>query len=431
MGIKQVGGTILSVINKRKRSIFNVGYYFMASFIPMLINLFLSPVYSIYLSAEDFAITGYFTSFTSLLGPLILFYMNQYYMREYYFREADKRRNLRAMAFKSLLVYPFIIMGICLLGIYLYMLKFNADTKMPFSPYALLALLPLALAGVYRLELIDCKVQRRANDYFKISITNTALLVLFSVLFIVVMKWGAFGKMAGAVVPALILFIWSFIRHKDLLKEKFDWKSFKYSIVFCAPLVVAAMMEFFSSGYDKVYLERYVSLDQLGIYTIGLTIAGYLNAFSTAIGETFNPDIYESIAKKDNKRAIRFILIQIGIMIVIVILFILFAKVAIYILTAGRYVDSTPYARIASLSSITTLTYVSVTPFILSAKKTKIILYTKILGSIACILTYSVLITRFGLFGAVWGFVICPLFFTTFSLLFYLISTKNLLKINK
>ena len=394
----------------------------------MLINLFLSPVYSIYLSAEDFAITGYFTSFTGLLGPLILFYMNQYYMREYYFRDAGERRNLRSMAFKSLLVYPFIIMGLCLLGIYLYMVLFNSDTEIPFSPYALLALLPLALAGIYRLELIDCKVQRRANDYFKISIVNTGLLVLFSVLFIVVMKLGAFGKMAGAVVPALIMFIWSFCRHKDLLKEKFDWKSFKFAIVFCIPLVLAAMLEFFSSGYDKVYLERFVELDQLGLYTIGLTIAGYLNAFSTAIGETFNPDIYESIANKDNKRAIKFILVQIGIMIVIVIVFIFLAKFAIYILTAGRYVDSTPYARIASLSSITALTYVSVTPFILSAKKTKIILYTKILGSIACIGTYSILISRFGLYGAAWGFVICPLYYTVLAVLFYIIGKRKSLK---
>lgn len=424
MGVKQIGGTVISLVKKRKGSILNVGYYFLASFIPMIINLFLSPVYSIYLSAEDFAITGYFTSFTGLLGPLILFYMNQYYMREYYFREAGERRNLRAMAFKSLLVYPFIIMGICLLGIYLYMVIFNSDTKMPFSPYALLALLPLALAGIYRLELIDCKVQRRANDYFKISITNTALLVLFSVLFVVMMKLGAFGKMAGTVVPALILFIWSFIRHKDLLMENFDWKSFKYSIVFCAPLVIAAMMEFFSSGYDKVFLERYVSLNQLGIYTIGLTIAGYLNAFSTAIGETFNPDIYESIANKDNKRAFKFILVQIGVMIVIVILFILFARFAIYILTAGRYVDSTPYARIASLSSITTLTYVSVTPFILSSKKTKIVFYTKIIGSIACVGTYSFLIPTFGLYGAAWGFVICPLYFTLFAVFFYKMSNR-------
>lgn len=126
---KQFFRELLSLVNKRKGSIFNIGYYFLASFIPMLIQLFLSPVYSIYLSAEDLAITGYFASFTGLLAPLILFYMNQYYMRDYYFRKKEERRNLRAMVFKSLLLYPFIIMGVCLLGIFLYMRIFISETK--------------------------------------------------------------------------------------------------------------------------------------------------------------------------------------------------------------------------------------------------------------------------------------------------------------
>ena len=424
MSIGDIRNIALSLLKRRKGSVINVGYYFLASFIPMLINLVLSPVYSLYLSAEDFAIVGYYTSFSGLLGPLIIFYMNQYYMREYYFRNDDERRLLRAMVFKASLVYPFLVMGISLLGIYLYMLIFNPDSDIPFAPYALLSLLPLALAGVYRLELIDCKVQRRANDYFKISLCNTIILVAFSVLFIVVMKWGAFGKMLGAVMPALILFIWSFLRHKDLLRERFDWKAFKAAIIFCVPLVAAAMMEFFSTGYDKVFLERYVELKQLGIYSIGLTIAGYLGVFSNAIGETFNPDIYESIANKNTKRALTFIFVQIAIMAVIVILFIVFARFAIYLLTAGRYVESTPFARIASLAAISTLTYVSVTPFILSAKKTKVVLYTKILGSIACVATYSYLIKKYGLYGAAWGYVICPLYFTMFSICFYWLSKR-------
>lgn len=419
------GSFIYSRFKNYKKSLTNVGYYFLASFIPMVINLLLSPVYSLNLSAEDFAIVGYYTSFNGFLSPLIIFYMNQYYMREYYFRNEKERTRLRAMVFKALLVYPFIIMSVCLLGIYLYMILFNTDTKMPFMPYALISVLPMALAGIYRLELIDCKVQRRANDYFKISLCNTLILVFFSVLFIVVIKWGALGKMLGALMPAVVMFVWSFLRHKELLNQEFDWVAFKSAIVFCLPLVIAAMMEFFSTGYDKVFLERYVQLDQLGLYTIGLTIAGYLNVFSNAIGETFNPDIYESIANNNNKRALSFVFAQMAIMAVIVILFILSARFAIYLLTAGRYVDSTPYARIASLAAITTLTYSAITPFILSAKKTKVILYTKILGSIACIVTYSVLISNFGLYGAAWGVVICPLFFSLFAIVFYVISKKK------
>lgn len=400
----------------------NVGYYFMASFIPMVINLLLSPVYSLYLSAEDFAIVGYYASFSGLLGPLFLFQLNQYYTREYFFRNEKDRKPLRAMIFKSFLVFPFAILVISLIGLYVYVKIIRSESEMPFSPYAFLTLLPLALVGIYRLELIDCKVQRRGKAYFNISMSNSILLIVFTVLFVVLLKMGAAGKLFGALVPSLALFVWTFVRHRDLLREKFDWKSFKAAIVFCVPIVLAGMLGFFSGGYDKVYLEKYVPLDQLGIYTIGLTIASYLSVFSNAIGETFNPDIYESIANNNKRRAMLFIGIQLIIMVVIVAAFILLAKYAIIILTANRYVDSTPYARIAALAAISTLVHFNVTPFIYAAKKTWIILYKNILGSVACVFMYSFAIKNYGLTGAAWVTALNPLIFALFAFLLFRLS---------
>lgn len=426
--MKVSNGTIGVVIQRfrdYRSSMKNMGYYLMASFIPMLINLFLSPLYSLNLTAEDFAIIGYFASFQALFGPLMLFEMHQNYMREYYFRSEEERKSLRSTMFNTFLVFPFFVMFLSLVGLYIYFIVSGTSDEIPFFPYAILTFLPWALAGIYRLELIDCKVQRRARSYFGISITNSVILIVSTVLCVVVFKWGATGKLIGALVPAIVMFLWSFFRHKETLKEKFDRSILKSSLFFCAPLVLASTLDFFSGGYDKVFLLKYVSLDQLGVYTIGLSIANYLGIFSTAMGETFNPDIYESIAKKDNRRAIKFVLIQIAMMILIVLTFIVLAKYVIYILTAGRYVASTPYARIASIAAITVLIRGIVTPFIYSAKKTNVILLAKIFSSIAAVFTYSILIKNFGLYGASWGFVLCPLYFAAFAFFFFKYKWKT------
>ncbi len=412
-------GIVLQRFREHRKSMMNMGYYLMASFIPMLINLFLSPLYSLNLSADDFAIVGYYASFQALFGPLILFDLNQYYMREYYFRNEEERETLRSTLFNTFLVIPFIVVLLSLFGLYVYLKISGAATGIPFFPYAILTFLPWALAGIYRLDLIDCKVQRKAKKYFGISIANSAILIISTIIFVVFFKWGATGKLIGAFIPALVMFLWSFIRHKETIKAEFDWNILKIAFLFCAPLVLADTMDFFSGGYDKVFLQKYVSLEQLGLYTIGLSIASYLGIFSSAMGETFNPDIYSSIANKDNKRAIKFVLIQVFIMSIIVVVFILFAKYAILLLTAGRYVDSTPFARITSLAAITGLTRGLVTPFIYSAKKTKVVLWAKIFSSIAAVITYSLLIKKHGLYGASWGYVICPLFFSSFALFFF------------
>lgn len=419
-------GLIIQRFKEHRASMKNMSYYLMASFIPMLINLFLSPVYSLNLSAEDFAIVGFYTSFQALFGPLMLFEMHQNYMREYYFRGADERKNLRSTLFRTFLVFPFVILVLSLTGLYVYLKLSKSGSEMPFFPYAILTFLPWALAGIYRLELIDRKVQRKAKEYFGISITNSAILIVSTVLCVVVFKWGATGKLLGALIPALLMFLWSFSRHTDVFKDSFDWKLLKTSLLFCLPLVLSAMLEFFTGGYDKVFLQKYVEIDQLGIYTIGLSIASYLGIFSTAMGETFNPDIYESIAKKDNKRAFKFIFIQIAIMLLIVGVFILLAKYIIYLLTAGRYVASTPYARIAALASITMLIRGIITPFIYAAKKTNLILFAKIFSSVAGVATYSILIKNYGMYGAAWGYVVCPLFYAFAAFVLFRISmSKN------
>lgn len=417
-------GSIIERLKKQQATMKNMGYYLMASTIPMLISLFTTPLYALYLSKTDFAITGYYSSFGTLFAPLILFYFNQYYMREYFFRPESERKKLKVMVFKAFLVFPFIIMLLCLAGIWCYMYFLNKGSEIPFSPYAFLSFIPSTLCGLYNIELIDFKVRRQGKKYFWTSITNSAMAVVFTVLFVVALQWGAKGKMIGAAIPVMVMFGWAFFRNRELLTEKFDWSMFKNAVVFCAPLVLAAMLGFFSGGYDKIYLEKHVPIEELGLYSIGLSIVTYLGVFSTAINDTFNPDLYESLAKNDNRRAFKYVALQIAIMASIVLIFMIFARVALMILTANRYVDATPYARIASISAVTSMVYGSISTYIISAKKTKIIMYTKLLGSVACVLSYNLLITNFGITGAAWGYAISPLYFAFFAIVMFVINKR-------
>lgn len=392
-----------------------MGYYFFASLTPLMISLICSPIFAMYLLPRDYAIFGYYASFSILFSPLILFYLNQYYMREYFFQDDNEKIKLRALIFKAFVVIPFALLIICMSGLYLYMKFFNPESDIPFSPYAFLALFPLPLAGLYRLELIDCKVQRKGKKYFWISFLNSLIVAIISIAFVVILKWGLIGRMLGAISFPLFFFCWSIYRHRDLLNVKTDIKRLKDVFVFCWPLVLAAMLFFFSRGYDRVYLEKIIKVDELGLYSIGLSVANYLSVFSTAIGDTFTPDIFESLAKKDYHRLFKFAGIQILIMSLIIVLFVLLIKPLIWLLTAGRYVEAAPFAIIASLGALTTLIYSIVANIIQSFKYTKALLMGKIIGSALCILTFNILILNFGSYGAAWGTVLGNLYFSIFA----------------
>lgn len=403
----------------------NVGFYLMAAFLPMVLNLVLTPVYSIYMQPEDFAVVSYYSSFVTLFSPFVLFYFNQYYMREFFYRTGKEKEVLKAVLFKSLIFGSAILMVFSLIILAIYTFAFNKTSEVPFFPYAIIAFLPMFFAGIYRLELVEDKVHRRAKNYFYLCLFYDLLIALFSLFFVVPLKMGGLGQLIGKMLGPLLVFFWLAYKNRDLFRVRFDKTIFRESLKFCLPLVLAAMLGFFSSGYDRVFLERTVELSQLGIYSIGITIGGCLGVFSTAVGDTFCPDIFESLAQKNYRRTAKFISLEIGIMMIVVIIFIFCADFVIDLLTVHRYTASADIAKIASVGTITSCIQYVISNIIMSFKKNSVVLYTKIIGSILCVLMYSVLITYYGTVGAAWGVVLSHLIFAFVSFGLFYISLKR------
>ena len=144
---------------------------------------------------------------------------------------------------------------------------------------------------------------------------------------------------------------------------------------------------------------------------MGFTIAGYLSLFSSSINDTFQPDIYESIVKRQIKRCAKFVIMKLAIMSACVVAFVIFAPVIINILTFGRYTESAPYAIIVAISSVTSMMYYSMSQITVALGYTKITLVNKILGSVVSIFSFSFLISYFGAMGAAWGVVLSYMYF--------------------
>jgi O-antigen/teichoic acid export membrane protein len=240
---------------------------------------------------------------------------------------------------------------------------------------------------------------------------------------VVVLKYGALGKFLSVFVANLIIFIYCFYTNREIFKVKFNKQIFNDALKFCYPLVIAAMLSFFSNGYDKIVLERIGNVHELGYYVVGVQIAGYLSVFSTSIDDTFQPDIFQSVVQRDFKKCTKIILSKIGLLSVIVLFFIAFAPFLVDVLTAGRYVVSTKYAMIVSLSAISSMLYHSLSQVTIALGYTKITLINKVVGSILCVAMYTMLILKWGAIGAAWGTVVSFIIFFIGNL--FLVWIKN------
>lgn len=406
-----------------------ISQYFGASLIPMLLNLASNPLIALNMSPEDYAITGYYTSFNNLLAPLVSFYMLHYYTKRYYEVDADERDVLRATLAKSLIYFSGFVSVLCFVGLFAYVSLFNADSTIPFSPYAALTVFSLPITGLYTLMLVDMRMGRESGKFLRISLAFGVFLVLFNLLLVVVFKWGAFGKLLAPFVNNVVFFLYSLWYYKKQLKYSFDKKQFKEMIIFCFPLTIAAMLGFFSNGIDRVFLERLGNNNELGYYSVGVSMASYIGVFHTAIGNTFQPDLFQSIVQKNKKRLVQIITLLVGSTAVIVFAYIIAAPLVVKILTAGRYMMSVGYTRIIALSTLTSAMYYTVSQITIALGKSTVTLLTKIFTTLASVAMFSYLITEYEYIGAAWGIVLSFIISMLFNLLLLWLSNKTKLKL--
>lgn len=377
------------------------------------------------MSPEDYAVVGYYSSFSTLLSPLIMFYMLHYYTKCYFEVDDEGRKRLRAMLVQSLIWFSGLITLCCLIGLFGYISIFNKDSSIPFYPYALLSIGALPITGVYSLMLTDLRMSRASGRYLNISLTACFLTTSLTLLFVVVYKYGAFGKLLAPLIANIVFFIYACFYYRDSFKISYDKQSFMDMVKFCLPLTIAAMLGFFSNGYDRVFLERLGNNTELGYYSVGVSMAAYISVFQSAIGNTFQPDLFQAIAQRNRKQLAKVVVLLVGSTACIVAVFIVAAPLVVKILTAGRYMMSVKYTQIVALSTLTSAMYYTVSQITIALGKSKITLATKIITTLVSVMMFSVLINHYSYMGAAWGLVLSFLVSLVINLLLLYLHTKT------
>lgn len=417
----------IKIFKENNERILSIIRYFAASLIPLILNLATNPLVASNMSAEDYAIVGYFKSYNTLILPLVLFYVLHYYTKRFYELDDKRRIELKAYIFKFLIYASAIIALISIGGIYVYTFFLNSNSQIPLFPYVWIAILALPLTGLYSLTLVDYKMARMSKSYLWISVMYSIVTVGLLLLFVVVFKMGAFGNLISILITNAIFFGICCYMNRELFKVKVRMASYKPIVLFCLPLTLAAALGFFSNGYDRVYLERLGQVEELGYYVVAFSICNYLHYFSDAVGNTFQPDIFQSLANRNLIRYIKFSGIILAANALVVLIFIPLSTPIVDILTAGKYVYSSHYMKILSVSSFASAIYYVVSQFTVAMGLTSITLYNKIFTSVASVIIYKVAIDNYGFDGAAWGVSLSFLVSAIGNILFMAIY-KNKLK---
>ncbi len=413
----------MGFINKR---IFkNVSIYFSASLIRAFILLAINPFISMNMSHYDFALTGFYLSFNSLLTPLFSLMYGQYYsMRFFKLKTKKERDDLGANLISAQLVFS-------LFELFFILIAFSFYAKLqkiefPVYPYATISFSTIIFHFIFTFFLLKLKMEKNAKKFFIFTISRAGLLALLNIILVVIFKLKALGKILSPLFTSLIFAVLLFPKLTTGVKIKKE--VIIDSIKFCWPLMIAGSLGYFFLGFDRALLVTLDDNIQLGLYNIALSIAGFLMIFQVSLSQTFQPDIFEAVAK-NNKRKLLKIVFGINMLNTIpILIFIIFAPLIINILTAGRFTEAYKFARILSLRNITAGLYYTMSGIIIAYGYSKIALVNKMIGSLISILLFKFLITNYEFYGAAWGQVLSFLGMSIVGLIILLIKKKNYIR---
>ncbi|MBU1076078.1 MAG: oligosaccharide flippase family protein, partial [Spirochaetes bacterium] len=193
-------------------------YYSLGTIVPQFLNFLLLPLFTRYLSPEDYGIINYTNSIVMFIVIISTLSLNTYLLR-YYFEQ------------KSLLLKKQLIGNIFLfilgMNIILLLLSFTFGAgifsafriKVPFYPYFFLALCNNFFNVLAVVPMVIFRVQRKAALFVAVNCSRVILQSLLSLFLIISLKWGVLGRFYGELYVNLgfgALFLLIVFRHAVL-----------------------------------------------------------------------------------------------------------------------------------------------------------------------------------------------------------------------
>jgi len=384
----------------------NSAYYMFASLLPVAVSFIMLPIYSNFLTPDDYGVVALVLSFKSFL-PLVMTLQIHNSVSRFYFDYKDDTIKLRTFI-TTIFVTMFILSVFILSVIYFFLdqiIFFVFPNTIGYNQLFLLGLLT-SFVGVYRALFVNLiRVQQKAKLFMKISLSLFVLSLIINILEVIVYQKGAYGIIEASLITAIISFAVYMFMVKDLLIFKIDFIMLKNPLRFSIPLIPHSLSGLIFMYSDRIILEKYVTLSAIGLYMFSDKIAKIFKIFVNEFNRAFSPYFNEkSMESKESaiKEVQNISLIFIYFTAILIVIVSLFSVEIVYWLFDERYFDTWRMIPLLSSSYIFRSLYCFSSSGLFYEKKTgKVAIITIIAGFVNITLNLF-LIPTYGIMVAIY-----------------------------
>lgn len=220
-------------------------------------------------------------------------------VQTFYFDHADDAPGIHryfrnVYSFATLLALAGIIL-FSLSGPLIFRYTFHSDS-IDFFPNGMIVAISAALTAINQIYFVLLRNQERVKTFGSLTLISTVLNILSQVVFIVLLDLGITGALLGPLVASTAIFIITHLQN-SFLTLRIDFSEVKGSLKYCLWLLPFLMIQWFLAKGDRIIIEGYIGLEQVGIYALLMNISMVVSLVATSILNSVRPTLFKALKK--------------------------------------------------------------------------------------------------------------------------------------
>lgn len=366
------------------------------------IAFLLLPIFTRYLSPEEFGVIDLFMVLAAIINITITLEISQGIAR--YFQESknvkEKREYTSSAFWFTILVYLlFFIISFIFRDKFTLLLLEDDGKKTIF----LLAVFSIVTNGIFYFTQNQLKWQIQPRDSVIASFFNILILVFVTLYLLIFHGLNLESIFIGQIIGNIFGSIISILYARKSYGFIFSIIKFKKMISYSSPLVLSSIGIFIAIYIDRIAIKDLLGFEKLGIYGVAYRFAAIAGLLIIGFQQSLTPLIFKNYKKKKTPKDISEIFnIFIIFALIIVAASILFANELVIFFTTKAFYNSADLITLLIIIIFFSNMYIFA-PGISIAKKTKLIPIISISVAILNFILNYTLIPIFGLKGAAYA----------------------------
>jgi O-antigen/teichoic acid export membrane protein len=405
----------------------NSAIYIIVSVLQKAISFFLLPVYTAFLTPEEFGVLNVILTISAFLSVLFLLSLQSAATRFHYDNLGDETGIKKIWGtLTTFAVANTVILGSLFLLLHRFLLDPFAE-GIDFFPFVFLGILNTVLSPLYVFFQSYLQAKQQGVSYGINMMANFILNLGLVILFVVGLKMGVLGILLANLITAAIFLIYVIIAFVPKILIKLDRSVLKSAFGYSMPLVPHSLSAWFTMMVDRILVNNIVGKAETGIYSVGYQFGNIVNVFTSAVNQAYVPWFFE---KEKMGAQGNTLIINVAELLTVVYCFIafglaLFSKEILSFMVTEKFRDAWKVIPLVSFAYVFNGLYFFFIN-ILFINKTKLVPIVTLSSASISVLLNLILIPVYGGIGAGISCLVSIFFASVFSLILAIYNNKQI-----